>query len=194
METCLVCAGPRSGAPARTSNVLTRAEFDTAVRNALRHYSRADLLVGNPLFHMRIATGRGAEAASVASIQKMLNEAANQIFASTRDQKLLRVLELTYFAPAPKQEAAAERLGLPFSTYRRHLTSGIERITEWLWHREEEAQGMEPARVEATEPQLGYTKPTKRHCGHAYPSLCCHFSTCRRIRVLIIWWTELSTA
>jgi hypothetical protein len=36
----------------------------------------------------------------------------------------------------PTQEAAAERLGLPFSTYRRHLGSGIERITAWLWERE----------------------------------------------------------
>jgi hypothetical protein len=35
-----------------------------------------------------------------------------------------------------RQEAAAERLGLPFSTYRRHLTTGVERVTGWLWQRE----------------------------------------------------------
>jgi len=36
----------------------------------------------------------------------------------------------------PTQEAAAELLDLPFSTYRYHLTNGIKRITEWLWQRE----------------------------------------------------------
>ena len=36
----------------------------------------------------------------------------------------------------PTQEAAAERLGLPFTTYRRHLGAGIERVCEELWHRE----------------------------------------------------------
>jgi hypothetical protein len=42
----------------------------------------------------------------------------------------------TVFKGAPTQEAAAARLGLPFSTYRRHLTAGIERVTAWLWDRE----------------------------------------------------------
>ncbi len=32
----------------------------------------------------------------------------------------------------------AERLGLSFSTYRRHLTTGVERLSEWLWRQEQE--------------------------------------------------------
>ena len=71
---------------------------------------------------------------------EMLAEAAETLFANTRDQRLRRVLDLTYFNPAPKQEAAAERLGLPFSTYRRHLTTAVERIIEWLWHQEQHAR------------------------------------------------------
>ena len=145
METCVASTRPSLDAHAWTSDVLTRAEFDTAVRAALRHYTRTDLMVGNPLMHTRIAAQRGAGPADMAPVQQMLTEAASQIFASTRDQKLLRVLELTYFTPAPKQEVAAERLGLSFSTYRRHLTSGIGRITEWLWRHEEEAQRTAPA-------------------------------------------------
>jgi hypothetical protein len=31
---------------------------------------------------------------------------------------------------------AAERLDLPFSTYRRHLKTGIARVTELLWQHE----------------------------------------------------------
>jgi len=49
---------------------------------------------------------------------------------------LFRALEATYLHPAPTQEAAAELLDIPFSTYRRHLTSGIQRLTEILWRQE----------------------------------------------------------
>ena len=59
------------------------------------------------------------------------------LFANSRDQKLYRVLDLTYLNPAPKQEAAADRLGLPFSTYRRHLTAAVGRLTDWLWQQEQ---------------------------------------------------------
>ena len=38
--------------------------------------------------------------------------------------------------PAPNQEAAAELLGLPFSTYRRHLSQGVQRVVAWLWDHE----------------------------------------------------------
>jgi hypothetical protein len=42
----------------------------------------------------------------------------------------------TYFKGVPTQEAAATRLGLPFSTYRRHLAAGVAAVTAWLWDRE----------------------------------------------------------
>ena len=119
--------------------MLTRTDFDVAVKGALRHYSRADLLLANPLLEMRIASGPGSQVANVTILQQVLARAAETIFANERDQKLLRVLELTYFHPALKQEAVAERLGLPFSTYRRHLTAGVRRLAEWLWHQEQQA-------------------------------------------------------
>jgi hypothetical protein len=53
-----------------------------------------------------------------------------------RDDKLLRAVERTYVRPAANQEAAAEVLGLPFSTYRRHLSQGVERVVAGLWERE----------------------------------------------------------
>ena len=45
-----------------------------------------------------------------------------------------RAVDRTYVRAAATQEAAAEVLGLPFSTYRRHLAAGVERLTERLWH------------------------------------------------------------
>jgi hypothetical protein len=56
--------------------------------------------------------------------------------ADPRDDKLLRAVDRTYLRPATTQEHAAELLGLPFSTYRRHLTQGVARIVADLWERE----------------------------------------------------------
>jgi hypothetical protein len=72
------------------------------------------------------------------------------LFTSEGDQGLYRVFDLTYFNPAPKQEAAAGRLGLSFSTYRRHLTSGVDRLVEWLWQQEQDAHKAEAPAANAT--------------------------------------------
>ena len=53
-----------------------------------------------------------------------------------RDDKLLRAVERTYVRPATTQERAAAALGLPFSTYRRHLTLGVDRVVAGLWDQE----------------------------------------------------------
>ena len=50
-----------------------------------------------------------------------------------REAKLYRALFNTFLHPAPTQEGAAGLLGLPFSTYRRHLKTGIMRLEEILW-------------------------------------------------------------
>jgi len=51
-----------------------------------------------------------------------------------RNQKaLFAVLNRTYLKPAPSQEAAASMLGLPFSTYRRHLAKAVDRLIDRLW-------------------------------------------------------------
>jgi len=75
-------------------------------------------------------------AARVDALRALLNDSASALQANPRDEKLFRALDRTYFHPAPTQEAAAELLDLPFSTYRRHLTAGIQRLTEMLWHKE----------------------------------------------------------
>jgi TolB-like protein/Flp pilus assembly protein TadD len=122
--------------------VLTRTEFDSAVKDALRHYTRADLLVGNPLLHVQAVRQRGLPMANAQDLRMTLAETAEALFANSRDQKLYRVLDLTYFNPAPKQEAAADRLGLSFSTYRRYLGTGVERIAEWLWQQQDKSKAL----------------------------------------------------
>ena len=119
--------------------MLTRSDFESAVKDALRLYTRADLLNGNPLLRASVLKRSGTGAATPQALRALLAETAETLFVSERDQRLYRVLDLTYFNPAPKQEAAADRLGLSFSTYRRHLTSGVDRLTEWLWRQEQAA-------------------------------------------------------
>jgi hypothetical protein len=123
--------------PGTQVQVLSQAEFTDAARQALRDLRRPDLLDRNPLLGTRSLREMAVdEAPDAATLQTLLGEAIDTLRQHPRDDKLLRAVERTYVDPAPTQEAAASRLGLPFSTYRRHLTQGIERIVAWLWDRE----------------------------------------------------------
>ncbi len=132
--------GPERGTPLRQLEkhrleVLSRGEFDAAVRSALRSWSRPGPLAANPLVRTRLV--RDVTGGSpVESLRKVLSEAVATLNDDGREAKLHRALAVTFLRGAPTQEAAAERLGLPFSTYRRHLTRGIERVCDLLWHRE----------------------------------------------------------
>ncbi|WP_328738707.1 ATP-binding protein [Streptomyces erythrochromogenes] len=110
--------------------VLSRPEFDTAVRDALRAIRRPDALARNPLNHSRVVTQ------SATALRTLLINGIDALREGRSGDKHHRALTTTYIAGALTQEAAAERLGLPFSTYRRHLTSGIERLIDLLWRSE----------------------------------------------------------
>ena len=115
---------------------LSQPEFASAVRRALRDVHRPDALATNPLARTRMVRTRGAELPARDALRELLHEAIDALRADLRAEKLVRALECTYLRPAPTQEAAAELLGLPFSTYRGHLTRGLERVVDWLWQRE----------------------------------------------------------
>jgi hypothetical protein len=126
--------------PSEPVIVLSGAEFRGAVRQALLDFTRSNLLTSNPLLRSRLVTERvdpdSKPIHRAEALQSLLKEAASRLQANPRDEKLYRALEHTYFHPAPTQEAAAEQLDLPFSTYRRHLTAGIQRLTDMLWQQE----------------------------------------------------------
>ena len=70
------------------------------------------------------------------ALQQLLREAAETLESNPRDQKLSRVIRHTYLEPLATQELVAERLDLPFSTYRHQLGRAVARIGAWLWLRE----------------------------------------------------------
>jgi hypothetical protein len=113
---------------------LSQRDFAEAVRRALRTLHQPDALAANPLVRTRLL--REHEGSTAGALRGLVEDAVDALRADPRDAKLVRALERTYLRPAPTQEAAAELLGLPFSTYRGHLARGIERVAEWLWQRE----------------------------------------------------------
>lgn len=114
--------------------VLSHEQFDEAVRQALRDLHRPDRLVRSPLQRTRLVHDRaGGSEPDAAVLQDLLGDAVATLGGNPRDEKLRRALDRTYLRPAATQERAAEVLGLPFSTYRRHLGHGVERVVAWLW-------------------------------------------------------------
>jgi hypothetical protein len=117
--------------------VLSQPEFADSVRQTLRDLHRPDLLARNPLLRTRLVHDRaGDEQPTAATLQALLSAAVETLREHPRDDKLWRAVDRTYVRPAATQERAAAALGLPFSTYRRHLTQGVERVVAWLWEQE----------------------------------------------------------
>ncbi|SHN44705.1 ATP-binding protein [Cryptosporangium aurantiacum] len=134
---------PRAPATPEDLVVLPRAEFDAAVRRALRSWHRPDQLAESPLIRSRIVTGRRT-ADPVHTLREALAAAVAHLAADPRATKLHRAATVTFLKATPSQEAAAERLGVPFSTYRRHLAGAVDRIVDHLWQRELHASAEPP--------------------------------------------------
>jgi hypothetical protein len=120
--------------------VLGESDFVASVRDALRNFHRTDELRTNPLLRSRVVVERAGagvdDSAGIAALRDLLVEATETLQGSPREAKHYRALHHTYLNPAPNQERAADLLGLPFSTYRRHLKGGISRVGEILWQKE----------------------------------------------------------
>lgn len=120
--------------------VLSEPDFAEAIHEALRAYSRPNALRKSPLLQSRLVIAQSGSAADeserIAVLLELIQNAAKSLEASPRDAKRYQVLHRTYFNPAESQELAADTLHLSFSTYRRYLKAGIERVTERLWHKE----------------------------------------------------------
>ena len=113
---------------------LDRETFADAVREALKAYARPYRLKDSPLLQSRVVVGRGGD--PVEALQGALEDASAELESGPRDAPYSRALRATYLDPAPTQAAAAEQLGLPFSTYRRHLGRGVDHVVASLWRRE----------------------------------------------------------
>ncbi|MBK8445809.1 MAG: ATP-binding protein [Micropruina sp.] len=130
---------------------LARAEFDRAVRAALGGLTRPDRLADSPLLGSALVHRPDPGELASALIAVIAGLADEPQGAEHR-----RVLERTHLHTAPSQEAAAALLGLPFSTYRRHLAQAVERLCEVLWAIELGTSGGPPV---ATGQKVGRNRP-----------------------------------
>ncbi|MGP4048449.1 ATP-binding protein [Streptomyces sp. 2A115] len=110
--------------------VLSRPEFDTAIKAALRALWWSNELAGNPLSRSRLVAENGG------SLHDVLLRAIDTLLDERGGEKRHHTLMTAYSKAAPTQEAAARRLGMSFSTYRRHLTAAVQRVTDILWSHE----------------------------------------------------------
>ena len=130
------------GAPVATPSgeddllALSFEEFASSVGRAFKDLHHRDRLAANPLCRSRLVARGDADQEPAERLALAIRETSTSVADHPREERLARALDRTYLRPAPTQEAAAEVLGLPFSTYRRHLTRGVERVVELLWQQE----------------------------------------------------------
>lgn len=120
--------------------VLSEDEFGQSVAEALRSFHNRDELNTNPLSRSRLVIrhcGEDASAADrIAQLKQSIESAMTYMEESPVDGKYHRVLYRTFINPVGSQEKTADFLNMSFSTYRRYLKSGLERMTEILWREE----------------------------------------------------------
>lgn len=102
---------------------LDRATFAAAVRAGLQDLHRPEKLAASPL--AGTALGPDVRSALVSAVDTLGRDPKGEVLRS--------VLLKTYVRSAATQEAAAEALGLPFSTYRRHLGRALDQLVDVLW-------------------------------------------------------------
>ncbi|PEN14329.1 AAA family ATPase [Longibacter salinarum] len=129
---------PASASP--TMIVLSRSDFDDAVKEAFKAHARPEAMHDNPLLRSRLiaeATGLDASADErIEALRTRLDEAAYSLDSDPKTAKYYRAVRATYLNPQPTQERAAEHLNLAFSTYRRYLKRGIQHVADLLWRDE----------------------------------------------------------
>ena len=133
---------PAAPDPADALVVLSEDAFGDAVRDALKAYARPHRLAANPLLRARLVRDRLVRDGGgdpVEALRALIADAAAMLQDGPRDRPYHDALDATYLSPAPTQALAAERLDLPFSTYRRHLGRGVEHVAAALWRLETRA-------------------------------------------------------
>ncbi|MCA9709080.1 MAG: hypothetical protein KDK70_24760, partial [Myxococcales bacterium] len=120
--------------------VLDRETFAEAVKDALRHRGDDRELGRNPLLNTRLVRGDLGAGATLpqrlAALRQRLDEACDALARAVGQDKHARAVVAAYGRGAPSQEAAAEALGVPLSSFRRHLKRGLALVVERLWEQE----------------------------------------------------------
>jgi hypothetical protein len=120
--------------------VMDEASFADNIADALRQFHNNNQLMQNPLLRSKLvvqdAGANANDAQRIGLLKEKIQAVLKEIEASPIDGKYYRVLYRTYINPVGSQEKAADFLNMSFSTYRRYLQAGTQRIAEVLWKQE----------------------------------------------------------
>ncbi|EXU63697.1 hypothetical protein Z951_34705 [Streptomyces sp. PRh5] len=123
--------------------MLARTEFTEAVKEAFRNLHRRDVLVGSALLRSRLVPAHGG----ADGVRRLLMDVVAMTARSPLDAEAAHVLRVSFLEGARSQQAAAHRLGLSFSTYRRRLAAALQLMADQLWEWEcDRARSPRPSR------------------------------------------------
>ncbi|MFD9959700.1 ATP-binding protein [Amycolatopsis sp. NPDC058986] len=118
-----------SASDVRAAPAMSQEEFFAAVKQALRDWHDEEAIAVNQLIGA-YGDARTLRTTVVTTVDTLRQD--------RRRIKHQRAVHATYLDRDTNQKAAAARLGVPFSTHRRHLQSGVHEICAALWQHHEE--------------------------------------------------------
>ncbi|MBX3232618.1 MAG: hypothetical protein KIT84_16705 [Labilithrix sp.] len=114
------------------------------VREALLLLERPERLVDSPLLSLSVVAAEASADAIPADkavvLERLLRQIVTSLGSGYREKKEREVLEAVYFERAGKHEKIAAEMAMPYSTFRRCLARGLERVAELVRDREELAR------------------------------------------------------
>ena len=122
---------------------LTEQAFIDAVHDGLKQLKNPKKLTDNPLLKSRFVLQNNENEKTdinlALTLADQLTKAVTSLENSPKEEALHRVLHRTFINPVGSQEQTADFLYMSFSTYRRQVKKGVERIADILWLEEKKA-------------------------------------------------------
>jgi hypothetical protein len=116
---------------------LTEQAFVDAVQEGLKNLKNPKKLVLNPLLKSKFVvqnTGNDKTDIDLAlTLADKLTKTIATLESSPKEEALHRVMYRTFINPVGSQEQTADFLYMSFSTYRRQVKKGVERVADILW-------------------------------------------------------------
>lgn len=117
--------------------VLAEEPFKDAVSDALKQWHDPQTLKSNPLTKSAIVkVAQAQQEEPDAALRRIIEQTSFELATHPKHGRFFKTVTLTYLRPAGSQELAAERLGLPFGTYRYQLRTAIDKLADALWRQE----------------------------------------------------------
>lgn len=128
-----------------TETGFTEQNFTDAIYEALKQLNNPKKIIGNPLLNAHFVQRVNEEEPTAINLALALADKLTRSIASLenspKDEVLHRVLYRTFINPVGSQEQTADFLYMSFSTYRRQVKKGVERIADILWLEEKKGVG-----------------------------------------------------